>query len=255
MEKDEYRIMHDIEQSYWWFVGKQFLVKSILKGFSLNNPKQNRILDIGCGTGIILKLAESFGLAYGMELSSEAIRFLRKRDLNLVTRSDANQSLPFKSNTFSAITCLDLLEHLDNDFDLLKEIFRVCKPRGHLVVTVPAFDIQWSPHDIALHHKRRYTKAQMLKMIREFDWKVLKCSYYNTILFLPILAIRKLKTRLSDNTHGRSDFFIKLPACVNRALSLLFVSEIRCLKYLNLPFGVSLFLILQKPEGAELKPQ
>lgn len=253
MEKDEYRIMHDIEQSYWWFVGKQFLVKTFLKMLSINSIKRDRILDIGCGTGIILKLSKCFGVAYGMELSSEAIPFLKQRSLNFIVQADANQSTPFKDNTFSAITCLDVLEHLDNDLSLLKEMLRVCKPGGHVIVSVPALEILWSPHDIALHHKRRYAKQQMLRMIRQLNWKVIKCSYYNTILFLPILAVRKLKTFLYDNKHVHSDFFMKLPGWVNKALALFFVSEIYCLRYVDLPFGVSLLLVLQKPDGVDLK--
>jgi len=250
MEKNEYRIMHDIEQTYWWFVGKQFLVRRILQQFPLNKTGQDRILDIGCGTGIMLKLLENFGVSYGAECSADAIQFLSDRGLNLIVRSDVDQSVPFKDNTFSAITCLDVLEHLDNDLKLLKEIGRVCKPGGYVILTVPAFGILWSSHDIALHHKRRYTKQQMLSMISQFNWKVIKCSYYNGILFCPILSIRMLKKCLSRHNPARSDFFINLPAWLNRTLCLFFLCEISLLKYLNLPFGVSLLFILQKSDRA-----
>lgn len=253
MEKDEYRVMHDIEQSYWWFVGKRFLVKSTLKRLSTKGSKQNEILDIGCGAGIILKLLERFGNAYGIELSEEAIRFLKQRDLNLVVRSDASKCIPFKTNSFSVITCLDVLEHLEDDRSLIGEMFRICKPGGYVIVTVPAFESLWSPHDVALHHKRRYTKQQLLRMVRQFNWQIVQSSYYNTTLFLPILATKKLRTRLSKNRAVHSDFFIGLPDWLNRALSLLFISEIYCLKFLNLPFGVSLLLILQKPNPVEAK--
>lgn len=246
MEKDEYKVMHDLEQSYWWFVGKQFLVKTFLKRFSSDGLGHDKILDIGCGTGIILKLLENFGVAYGMELSSEAIRFLRQRGLNLIVRSDANQCLPFKNNTFSAITCFDVLEHIDRDITLLKEMARVCKPMGYIVITVPAFDILWSPHDVALHHKRRYTRKQMLENISKLSCTVIKVSYYNTILFLPILAVRKLKQFFSRNKHAQSDFFMTLPNWLNTAMTLLFTAEIYCLRFFSFPFGVSLLLVLQK---------
>lgn len=249
MKTDEYAIMHRIEQTYWWFVGKRFLVKSTLKRLSTKGSKQNEILDIGCGTGIILKLLERYGNAYGVELSEEAIRFLKQRDLNLVVRSDASKSIPFKTNSFSAITCLDVLEHLEDDRILIGEMFRICKPGGYVIVTVPAFESLWSPHDVALHHKRRYTKQQLLRRVRQFNWQILQSSYYNTTLFLPILATRKLRTLLSKNRDAHSDFFIGLPAWLNRTLSLLFVSEIYCLRFLNFPFGVSLLLILQKCNG------
>jgi ubiquinone/menaquinone biosynthesis C-methylase UbiE len=249
MKTDEYAIMYRIEQTYWWFVGKRFLVKNTFKRLFTKGSKQNEILDIGCGTGIILKLLKSFGNAYGMELSEKAIRFLKQRDLNLVVRSDASKCIPFKTNSFSAITCLDVLEHLEEDGNLIGEMFRICKPGGYVIVTVPALESLWSPHDVALHHKRRYTKQQLLRRVSQFNWKIVQSSYYNTTLFLPIMAIRKLKTCLYSNKDTHSDFFIRLPAWLNTTLSLLFVSEIYCLKFLNFPFGVSLLLILQKCNG------
>jgi len=246
MEKIEYTIMYDIEQSYWWFLGKQFLVKSILEGGLSCDPEKDRILDIGCGTGTVLKLLEDFGTAYGVELSADAIQFLKKRDLDLVVRSDVSRSIPFKDNVFSVITCLDVLEHLDDDFALLNEMVRVCRPGGHIVVTVPALNVLWSPHDAALHHKRRYTKKQLLQKVSPLPASVIKTSYYNTILILPILAVRKIKPLFSGKQSVRSDFFIPIPPWINAFLTFVFLTEIRFLKGLNFPLGVSLLLIMKK---------
>jgi SAM-dependent methyltransferase len=247
MEKDEYAIMYDIETSYWWFVGKQFLVKSILRKWALRGLKEKRILDIGCGTGTILKLLENFGRAYGVELSMNAIRFLKRRDLEGVVCAHVGQSIPFKEGTFSTITCLDVLEHIDDDLTLLHEIVRVCEPGGHIVLTVPAFNVLWSPHDTALHHKRRYTRKQMLKKVSRLNANVIKSSYYNSVLFLPILTMRKLKLFLSNRQNVKSDFFMPIPRWMNALLTLLFVAELACLQFLNFPLGVSLLLILEKP--------
>ncbi|MBW2173556.1 MAG: class I SAM-dependent methyltransferase [Deltaproteobacteria bacterium] len=249
MEKDEFSIMFDIETSYWWFVGKQFLVKNILRKCSLNSLKKNRILDIGSGTGTILKLLEGYGIAYGVELSTDAIQFLKRRDLNFVVRSDASLSIPFKEDVFSVITCLDVLEHIDDDFALLNEMVRVCEPGGHIILTVPAFNALWSPHDSALQHRRRYTRKQMLKRVCRLNSAVIKSSYYNTALFLPILAVRKLKPFLSDKQNTESDLFIPIPRWLNALLTLLYMAEIACLQFLNFPFGVSLLLILKKSNG------
>jgi ubiquinone/menaquinone biosynthesis C-methylase UbiE len=249
MEKDEYTIMHDIEQTYWWFVGKQFLVKRTLERLFQDRRGGDRILDIGCGTGIILKLLENFGTSYGVELSRDAVQFLRNRGLNLIVQSDANRSIPFKDNTFSAITCLDVLEHLDNDLKLLKEMRRVCKQGGYVIVTVPAFGILWSSHDVALHHKRRYTRELILQKIRGLGYTVLKASYYNVSLFFPILVVRKLKLLFSSENHVRSDFFLPIPNGLNALLSSLFIFEIGCLRFVNFLFGVSLVLVLQKHNG------
>src|SRR5512143_238479 len=104
METDEYRVMYRLEQSYWWFLGKQHLVRDQLRRLLPVPLAQQRILDIGSGTGIILKLLDGFGEAYGTDVSMEAIEFLKKRNLNRVVCADADSPLPFKDRSFSFIT-------------------------------------------------------------------------------------------------------------------------------------------------------
>jgi len=247
MERSEYGVMYRLERSYWWFVGKQFLVREQVKPLLLNRGMGARILDIGSGTGIMLKTLEEFGQAFGMEMSREAIQFLKKRNLKRVVCSDAEQVLPFKNESFSLVTCLDVLEHLDHDKELLAEMIRVCEEGGHVLVTVPAFNRLWSPHDSVLHHRRRYTRTRLLDQLSGLNGQVLKASYYNFILSLPILAVRKLRSLFCEKGKGQSDFFIDLPEGLNRSLSALYKLEILGLRILRYPYGVSLLVLLRKP--------
>jgi len=247
MERSEYGVMYRLERSYWWFVGKQFLVREQVKPLLLNFGMGARILDIGSGTGIMLKTLEEFGQAFGMEMSREAIQFLKKRNLKRVVCSDAEQVLPFKNNSFSLVTGLDVLEHLDHDTALLTEMIRVCKEGGYVLVTVPAFNLLWSPHDTALHHRRRYTRTRLLGQMRGLNCRVIKASYYNFMLCLPVLAVRKLRALFPKKGKGQSDFFIDLPEVVNRSLSAMYKLEILGLRLFRYPYGVSLLLLLRKP--------
>ena len=248
MEKNEYEMMYRLETSYWWFLGKHFLVRDQFETLKLESLSPCSILDIGSGTGANLDALEKFGTVYGVEQSPEAIGFLKKRGARNIICSDANETLPFRDGTFSAVTCLDVLEHLDRDAFLLQEMLRVCRPKGYLFITVPAFKAFWSPHDAALHHRRRYTKERMLRRVRGLEGAVVKTSYYNMLLSVPILAIRKLKSALSPGDQSRSDFYLSLPGFLNRALALLFKLEIVFLRYVHFPFGVSLLVIFQKNE-------
>ena len=252
MEKSEYEIMYKLETSYWWFLGKQFLVEDQFKGLDVDPPKECRILDVGAGTGVNIRTLEKFGYVCGVERSSEAIRFLRKRGVRNVICSDANVPLPFRDRVFSAVTCLDVLEHLDQDEFLLSEMHRVCKPGGYIFITVPAFHIFWSSHDIALHHKRRYSKEEMLLRIKNLRCRVVKATYYNMILSIPIWLFRKLKSAASIKDHSESDFFLPLPGFLNKSLGLLFKLEITILRYFTYPFGVSLLVILQKENESRI---
>jgi ubiquinone/menaquinone biosynthesis C-methylase UbiE len=248
MDHNEYRIMFDLESTYWWFLGKQFLVKNKLNTLGFGGSKGERILDLGCGTGMILKVLEEYGVCCGAEISPEAISFLKKRQLDRIICTDVNGPLPFKDNSFSLITCLDVLEHLKRDRDLMMEMFRVCVPGGYVFVTVPAFSFFWSPHDTALHHQRRYVRKQMLDHIRSVKGKVIKASYYNMFLSLPIAVVRKLKALGLGTEEAKSDFFLSLPDALNKALRVIFKLEIFLLSFVNYPFGVSLLVIARKGE-------
>jgi len=254
MERSEYQVMYRLEQSYWWFVGKQFLMREQVRPLLLNRGRGERILDIGSGTGMILKILEEFGQAFGMEMSQEAIQFLRKRNLKRIVCSDAEQVLPFKNDSFSLITCLDVLEQLDRDTAFLMEMLRVCKEGGYVLVTVPAFNLLWSPHDSALHHRRRYTRTRLLGQLSGLNAQVIQASYYNFMLSLPILAVRKLRALFSDKGKGPSDFFINLPEGVNRSLSALYKLEILGMRIFRYPYGVSLLVLLRKPQREQEQP-
>jgi SAM-dependent methyltransferase len=178
----------------------------------------------------------------------EAIRFLKRRALDLIVRSDANDALPFRDEAFSVITCLDVMEHLDKDVDLVQEMFRICRPGGHVILTVPAFQAFFSVHDKVLHHRRRYTKIRLVAIIKKTDFRVVKISYYNMMMSLPIMVIRKFKASWLAQGDSHSDLSIELPLLVNKALTYFYRAEIALLGFLSYPFGVSLVAVLQKPK-------
>ena len=241
--------MYDIESTYWWFRGKHFLIEMFLSDH-LDDDRSNKTLDIGAGTGSTLELLRRYGTAYGVEFSTVAIHLLKQRGLNSLVQSDAEESIPFKNDTFSTVTCLDVLEHLENDSGLLTEMVRVCKPGGIILVTVPAMPFLWSRHDKALHHKRRYTEKQLLNRIAPLNCTVKRSSYYNAFLFLPIALVRTFKSFMTTGERkAESDFFMPLPKWLNGMLHFLFVAELKCLRIVSIPFGLSIVTVIQKPDN------
>ncbi|MBN2125969.1 MAG: class I SAM-dependent methyltransferase [Deltaproteobacteria bacterium] len=251
MEKDEYRIMFELEQTYWWFVGKQFLLARTLPGLIGGGGKGIRGLDIGCGTGINMRILERFCRPFGLEYSREAVSFLKRRRIRLLARADVNHPIPFKSDSFSVVTCLDVLEHLEDDRSLLREMARVCRPGGYILITVPAFRLLWSSHDEALHHKRRYSRRRLLEKTWGMRCEVIRSTYFNAALFLPILIVRKMRGLPRCGAAARSDFHLSLPGCLNRMLRHLYILELHLLEIFNFPFGVSLMLICRKRHPEE----
>ena len=240
---EEYQKMYILEDFYWWFVGRRKIIVDFLKG--LYTGRSNRkILDVGCGTGAILKYLDQFGSTMGVDKSAEALRFCRSRARKSLLQGDA-QKLPIRDNIFDLVTAFDLLEHIEVDEQALKEFYRVTKKDGMLLMTVPAYRFLWSEHDEALGHKRRYGLKELKGKVLGAGFKIIKISYAITILFFPILVIRLLQKIFKPRKEPKTAL-IMLPGLMNSFFSSTLYLEAMLLRKLYLPFGVSIICIAQK---------
>jgi SAM-dependent methyltransferase len=243
MRAEEYEKMYEAEQTYFWFVAKQGTIKRLLS--RLSRPGGKDILDIGCGTGTNLEGLKNFGSAFGIDQSNLALSFCQKRGLELLAQAEAG-AIPFKENCFDIITTLDLLEHLPDDEAALEEAFRVLKPGGILLVTVPAMPWLFGAHDHAMGHLRRYTKTGLASMIKRVGFSEIKLSYYMGLLFPATLLMKLYQKRFGSRTET-------IPYQVNPLLNRLFLFlcelEARMLVYMNMPVGTSILLIARKPNS------
>lgn len=238
MELKEFDKMAEFEETYWWWVGKRNIIKSILNRLNLDHAN---ILDGGCGTGFNLKYLKDYGNITGLDISREALDFCKKRENKKLVQADA-ENLPFKDGVFDVLTSLDCLEHLDDD-RCIKEYFRVLKPEGHLIVTVPAFMFLWSKHDEALHHKRRYNKDQLKNLLESNGFKVIKLSYWNFFLLFPIVAIRLVKKWVANGEDEVETDIKELPNIINSFLISVLKFESSIISLTNLPIGVGLICV------------
>jgi SAM-dependent methyltransferase len=142
----------------------------------------------------------------------------------------------------------DCLEHIKDDVKALDNWFEILNPGGLLYVFVPAFMILWNEHDVANMHFRRYTRKALKKKLKESGFEIIKASYWNFFLFIPILLVRLL-SRLLPTSRNRNTGDLEQPPKGNDLLFKLINLENKLLKYLNFPFGVSTFCVARKPVG------
>lgn len=248
MEVAEYEKMYKFEEGYWWWIGKREIVKGIVNRL---NSDFRTILDAGCGTGLNLIYLKHYGNVIGLDFSKEALNFCKLRAGENLIQADA-EKVPFKDDTFDLIIALDLLEHLD-DWDVLKEFYRVLNPNAYLIVTVPAFTFLWSKHDEALHHKRRYNKDQFGGILKQNGFILKKITYWNFFLFLPIVMMRLIKKKTMKKQEVKTDVEA-LPNIVNSLFASVLKLESHLISHdVNLPFGTSIVCICKKRGENEVK--
>lgn len=243
MEKNRtpYDVESKVESFHWWFAVRRKLLKSILS--SINVPVNCLTLDIGCGTGSNLRALVSAGLyPIGLDQSIYALTLVRKKGEYPVLAGDLNH-LPFKTKSVGVIIAMDILEHLDDDDNGLIESYRVLSKGGILIITVPAFNFLWGIQDIVTGHKRRYSRKEITNKLKAAGFEVLRSSYFNFFLFLPILLGRQALRLIRPNIP--SENIINSPM-INFLLKAIFSMEPVMLKYFSFPFGVSIFCIAKK---------
>ena len=183
-----------------------------------------------------------FGDAQGVDMDEEAVGYCHDRGLEHVTQSAAD-SLPFPNESFDLVTALDVVEHIDDDLGALREMKRVLKPGGQLLLTVPAYRFLWGRQDDINLHKRRYVARELRGRLHAAGFVVERLTYMNSILFPAIAAIRLVRRVLPEPPKLESDFAFPAPQPLNVTLGAIFGSERHLLTRFDIPFGVSIMAL------------
>lgn len=244
------------EDSHWWFGSRTRALQAIMDRLLPAGPDA-RLLDIGCGAGNMIHHLSRYGQVKGLDIDERPVKKARERGYD-VDRFDATQPMPFAESSFDAITALDVIEHNEDDMAILADSFRLLKPGGHMIITVPALMWLWSHNDDINAHVRRYTAGELKQKLDRTGFQVRRLTYNNFFVF-PLAASLILLRRLSGSdpelaSHhlDEEEYQVEMePASppVNAVLTLVGQVEAALIKYMSLPIGTSLIAVAQKPDG------
>jgi SAM-dependent methyltransferase len=237
---------HQIEENYWWFQARRDMVFSLIQDLKL--PKTASILEIGCSGGPLMQRLSSTGYTdlTGIDVSEAGIAVARQRGIPNVSCMDGAH-LEFADASFDLVIASDVLEHIEDEAQALREWMRVLRPGGQLLVFVPAFSFLWGKHDVVNQHFRRYTSAQLAASLRQAGLQVKRQSYWNVGLFFPTAAVRLLnRVKPPAQEESMKDDFFATPPLLNKILRGFITAENRLLRLVNAPVGVSVFALARK---------
>jgi SAM-dependent methyltransferase len=246
LEPAEYDYMFQLEDAYWWYVGMRRICDTLLRRQLVDGRTGLRVLDAGCGTGGSLQLLESFGQVTAFDFAPQATEMYSRRQKGRVCVASID-AIPFEDNTFDLVTTFDVLCQIDagQERAALKEMQRVLKPGGGLMVRVPAFQFLYGPHDVALHSTHRYSAGEMDAKMRGAGLQPVETTYANTILF-PVALARRVLSKFFLQSGGDSDVR-PIPAPVNTIFAAILSLEAAFLKRFRLPIGLSVIALARKP--------
>ena len=234
------------ERDHFWFRGFRRFMGPLLAE-AVRGRQAPVILDCGCGTGHNLELLRKYGDAVGIDLTWTGLAFARSRGERAIARATA-ANLPFSAAIFDVVTSFDVIYALDDATEAaaLREMFRVLRPGGFLVINVAAMDLLKGNHSVLANEIRRYSRATLGDRLAASGFEIRRMSYTNATI-LPIVAAVRLAQRASGHEESNQEISIP-PAPINAALSGALAVESSLLRFIDMPFGSSLMALARKPE-------
>jgi SAM-dependent methyltransferase len=244
MERVVYDKMAELDDRHWWYRARRDVLAALIRRV-VRPPAAASILEIGCGTGHNLAMLSQFGHVDALELDDEARAFAEKRVGRAIMRAPLPELAGVPEHHYDLIGALDVIEHIDDDHAAIAAIATRLKPGGKFVITVPAHPWMWSAHDVVSHHKRRYSKISLRRLIDGSPLRIDSIGYFNSLLF-PLAVAQRLTFKMFNAQKPR----LEIPSApVNSALRHTFAAERHLIGRFPLPPGLSLFAVASRIRG------
>lgn len=242
MQPELYQLHERLEDTYWWFVAKNNILLHLIERIAKPGA---RVADIGCGTGgLLAQLAPKYD-AIGVEMDATARDACSRRGLNVLA-GHLPDAIPLPDASCDLVVSSEVVEHVENDRGAVARLAALLAPGGTLIITVPAHQWMWSEHDVANHHFRRYTRAQVRALIEGTGLEVSLLTYQMVALF-PLMAAARFAAKLRGSGNLAAGAEIKpLPRAVNGVLRRVFEVEKWVTPRFPSPIGGSVLCVARR---------
>jgi SAM-dependent methyltransferase len=238
MERVVYETMAELDQRHWWYRARRQVIAALIRRV-VRPPANARILEIGCGTGHNLAMLGQFGDVDALELDEQARAVAEQRLGKTVMSAPLPEIEGVPDAHYDLVGAFDVIEHIDDDAAALTSIAGKIRSGGRFVMTVPAHQWMWSAHDVVNHHKRRYSKRALTRLVERSPLRLERMGYFNSLLFPVAVA-----ERMASKARGKDEADLTLPpAPLNAALERAFATERHLIGRVPLPPGLSLFAV------------
>ncbi len=245
MDESLYHLHYTQEESHWWFAARSEIVRGIIERYG-NLKHGDTILDVGCGTGAIMKQLSKDYKMVGLDMSPLAVEYSKRRGLTDVFLMPV-QEFPRNRYNVKGVLLLDVIEHIDDDVDVLRTVRDIVAEDGRVIITVPAYRWLWSAHDLVNHHKRRYTAKTLRETLDKAGLEPVMMTYYNTLLF-PLAVVKKFIGKWGASEKA-SEAVDQPSGFVNSIFYSIFAAEKRIVPHVSLPFGISLLTVARPKQN------
>lgn len=244
MDRAEYERMHAVEDRMWWYRGLRTLAAAELARALAQSAGVGPVLDAGCGTGgMLARLGPAVAgrPTIGLEFDGLAAILAATKSGRPIASGSVNE-LPFGDGALAGYVSLDVLCHGGVEPErAVREAARCLRPGAVALFNLPAYGWLLSAHDKRVHNVRRFTRGQVSALLAGHGFRIIKSSYWNTVLF-PLMLLHRLTAR-DDAASDVRDFPRWLDALFSAALA---IERMAITAGFSLPFGGSLMILARR---------
>lgn len=181
-----------LEPGHFWFVARNELIVGLAAKYF---PHARRFLEVGCGTGFVLRAianGRSWDRLAGSELHPSGLVHARKRLPETVELAQMDARNIPATGLFDLIGAFDVIEHIADDEAVLRAMRGATASGGGAIIAVPQHRWLWSRSDEVAHHERRYQRGELERKMRRNGFEVLFSSSFTALLLPLMVASRAL---------------------------------------------------------------
>jgi ubiquinone/menaquinone biosynthesis C-methylase UbiE len=233
------------EATHFWFRGFRKFLAPVIADLAGGRPGL-RLVDCGCGTGHNLHLLRPHGNVVGFDLSEAGPARAHATGFS-VLRADVMR-IPLASGSFDVATSFDVLQCVEADVAAVREMARIVRPGGAVVVTLAALESLRGDHSEVWQEVRRYTPATAKRLVESAGLRPERVSFMFASLF-PLMAsvrlVQRFTRRLGRSVRADSDIAVPIGP-VNLLLTALVSAEAALVRLVPMPIGSSLLVVARK---------
>jgi dolichyl-phosphate beta-glucosyltransferase len=224
---------------HWWFRSKAAFVTGALRRHAPPGCRDGRLVDLGAGAGgVTAQLGWTPSRLVAVEGSPTLVQGARDAHA-LLAVAGTGERVPLRDGTAAVVCLLDVLEHLEDPAETLREAARLLEPGGRLVVTVPAHAWLWSGADELLGHVRRYTRPLLRQHLAEAGFTPVHLTHVFSWLVAPVWLRRRL-----TRGDGQAQLGLDQSSAVLDAIAFVLTRlELRLAGRVSLPAGTSVLCV------------
>lgn len=211
------------------------------------------IVEIGCSSGHLIPLIQQAlpkSQVIGADITYQSLMRLHQKIPHVPLLQFDLLHCPLPDNSVDAVILLNVLEHIENDFKAIEQVFRILKPNGIAIIEVPSGPELFDIYDKALLHFRRYSLSGLATLLSSFKFDLIKKSHLGFFLYPGFWLIKKRnKKMLANNNEQLHEEIIKKniqSTQKNSWLKQTMKVELKLGKKINYPFGIRCLITCKK---------